>query len=148
VLRVHPVHKVGFVVAATGGSAATVTAAVMGKALPDLLAIQMPKLLCESQALQRDLSAYMGRYRNAVLTLDVGRSAATLDMRAYVGSKRACDVQQICTVRLVPARDDTFFLSPAQPGFISFVQFLRPRATAFEYLWNGNNILPRCGPSP
>ena len=147
VIRVHPVHKIGFVVASTGASPTTVTAAVMGKALPDLLAIQMPKLLGEAEMLQRDLSAYIGRYSNAVLTLDVGRSAATLALRAYVGSEREGDVQPICTVRLVPARDDTFFPSPALPGFVPFVQFLRPGATAFEYLWNGNNILPRCGPA-
>jgi CubicO group peptidase (beta-lactamase class C family) len=147
VIRVHPAHRIGFVVASTGASPTTVTAALMGKALPNLLAIQMPKLLGESEALQRDLAPYMGRYSNAILTLDVGRSAATLDLRAYVGSERNGDVRQVCTVRLVPARDDTFFPSPALPGFVPFVQFLQPSATAFGYLWNGNNILPRCGPS-
>ncbi len=143
-VRCHTDHRIAFVVAATEHSPASITGALFGPLLPQFVPLQMPKLLSEAQAACLDTTPYVGVYQNAAATLSIVRTdSGALQLRAYRFDGGATRPSPFLESRLRPARDHLFFLQPAEPRLLPFIQFVCPGSVSFQYLWNGTSVWPR-----
>lgn len=143
-LRVHPRHRLGLIVACTDHSPVSVATAVLGKEVPEFVSLRMPKLLSAEERASKDTSSYVGVYQNAATAMSIsGATLSSLELRAYkrVGGETA--PEPFFAAQLRPARDNIFFARPSDHQFLPFVQFVQPNEGSFRYLWNGTALRPR-----
>jgi CubicO group peptidase (beta-lactamase class C family) len=142
-LRVHPRHRIGFIVACTHHSPTSVATAVFGNDLPEFVSLHMPKLLTAAESSGKGVSQYLGLYQKAAAAIHItGTTITSLELRVHRRDGEATDTQPFITARLRPARDNIFFVQPADAQLVPFVQFVEPVEGSFNYLWNGTALWP------
>ena len=141
-MRVNPARDVALLIYSHPVPPLTVLARIMGNRFPELLRVRAPIRVgpeeqpLDAHALQGDYAN--GRTRYALRAI----SPHQLELQAF--ERDTSDSSAYATARLSAARENVLIARPPHPRLARFFQLLAPQAGAFQYLWDGEAIFPRC----
>ena len=139
-------NRIGIVVTGDNRLATLVLARLFGRALPEFSQLKIPRPLPNWEPNESDLDAYTGSYENAATQAIVTRTGATtLGLEIFEKSTDADWNSQVKAIRstMQPCADGAFRLEPKAIEFGVWIQFIRPAAQRYSYLWNGREVLLR-----
>jgi hypothetical protein len=144
VLRVQPRQQVAIMVASEDAFASGIVARLFGDWIPQLRAVHIPALLCDTESLESHPEEYVGTYANAASEVSIsGLNVRKLEIAARQQPPNAASGAALLKANLRPAQQHVFFMQPPNSGEFPFVQFIADGAGRFTHLWNGKTLWRR-----
>jgi CubicO group peptidase (beta-lactamase class C family) len=141
-VRINPAQQIGVVVASGRYPPARIARALFRECLPNLITLDMPRLLPERTVALNDARRFVGEYGNASMSVSVALTESSqLELR--VRRAKSIPEQGVVDSILRPAESEIFFLQTTLPEMTPYIQFISNDNGVAEVVWNGMQVLPR-----
>jgi CubicO group peptidase (beta-lactamase class C family) len=141
-IRINPAQQIGIVVASGRHPPARLARALFRECLPNLITLEMPRLLSERNVPSNEARRFVGEYGNSSMSISVSLTKSS-QLELHVRRAKRFGEQGSVASMLRRSESNIFFLQTTLPEMTPYIQFLPDNNGVAEVVWNGMQLFPR-----